>query len=136
MIRILSVPHTGTRFVVEMLQNAGYRKTHSFWGDGDFIQVHFDGKYNQPIVYRENGIVIIPLREKDEVIESWKRRQRNLGELEQYWQEMCDYIQDHDDVHLLHVDDPNRRDDELQAIVERIGSPLIADFSVKVGHGA
>ena len=136
MIRLISVMHTGTRFVQECLINAGFQKTDSYYGNGDFVQCHFDGRGNAPIIYDKPGMVIIPLREKEEVRKSWERRGTNPYKFEACWDEMCEWIQEHGrgDVFLLHVDDPDRRDDELQAIGERLDTYLIADFSEKVGH--
>lgn len=137
MIRLVSVPHTGTRFVAKCLQDAGLEKTDTYWGGGDFIQIHFDGRGNAPIIHdpKKTGLVIIPLREKDEVRESWKRRGEPLGKLEKCWEEMELWLSDHEDAYVIHVDDPARRESDLAAISERLGVPLSADFSVKVGHG-
>lgn len=130
--------HTGTRFVKECLLRAGFQQTDTYRGGGDFIQVHFDGKGNAPLIHdpSKTGTVIIPLREKESVRKSWEVRGSNLAHFEQCWDEMCDWIQEHGrgDVYLLHVDDPERREDELAAISERLGSYLIADFNEKVGH--
>ena len=138
MIRIISVMHTGTRFVVKCLQNAGYIQTHAYWGNGDFIQVHFDGKGNAPLIHDpdKTGTVIIPLRDKEAVKRSWQVRESKLSHLEECWSEMEEWIKEHghNDVFLLHVDDPERREIELAAISERLGSYLIADFNEKVGH--
>ena len=138
MIRIISVMHTGTRFVVKVLQNAGYAQTHAYWANGDFIQVHFDGKGNAPMIHDPayTGTVIIPLRKKDAVIASWVKRESKLRELEECWDEMERWLDEHgrEDVFLLHVDDPERRETELAAIGERLGQHLIADFNEKVGH--
>lgn len=136
MVRLLSVPHTGTRFMVQVLENAGYRKTHSLWGGGDFIQVHFDGKGTNPLIYENKELVIIPLRDRQEVEDSWRRRNRSIRELESMWAEMESFIQSYDEhIYIIHIDDPNRRNDELYALTERLGTPLIADFKVKVGQG-
>lgn len=138
MIRLLSVMHTGTRFLVKCLENAGYIKTDSYWGSGDFIQVHFDGKGNAPLIHdpEKTGTVLIPLRDKDAVRNSWAERGSHLPTFEKCWDEMEGWIKEHGhgDVFLLHVDDPERREIELAAIGERLGSYLIADFSEKVGH--
>ena len=132
MIRILSVPHTGTRFLVDVLQRAGLTKTHALWGNGDFIQAHFGSDH--PMVTHRNGTVLIPLRRREEVAASWYRRGSSIPELERRWTQMCEFISGYNDAFLLHIDDPLRRDNELEAISERIGTPLTADFSVKVGH--
>jgi len=46
------------------------------------------------------------------------------------------WLEEHgrEDVFVLHVDDPERRETELAAIGERFGQTLIADFNEKVGH--
>jgi hypothetical protein len=136
LIRLLSVMHTGTRFVAECLKNSGYVQTDSYYGQGDFVQCHFDGRGNAPIIYNKPGMVIIPLRDFGAVKKSWESRGSNLAELDRCWEEMCEWIQERGrgDVFLLHVDDPDCRDEELREMGERLDTYLIADFSEKVGH--
>lgn len=122
--------------MVEVLQNAGYTKTHAMWANGDFIQVHFDGKRNNPLIYRDNGVVVIPMRDKAEVTASWQRRNRQLQELEEMWSEMEAFVKTYEPhIYFVHIDDPGRRETELAALGEKLGSFLVADFSVKVGQG-
>lgn len=136
MIRLLSVPHTGTRFMVELLQAAGLTRTHEFWGNGDFIQVHFDGKQNHPLIYRENGLVIIPLRRRDRVEESWRRRERNPNELASMWTEMEDFSKSYPGhIFYVHIDDETRRDREIQELSEQLNLYLIPDWENRVGQG-
>jgi len=130
MIKLLSVPHSGTRFTRDALVRAGLKPS------VDFLQQHFTGYNNHWIINEKmDCVTIIPQREKSEVIASWERRGRKDPNFDSCWAEMEKFIADNDDVYILHVDDPERRESELQAISERIGIPLEADFSVKVGHG-
>jgi len=122
--------------MVELLENVGLRRTHAFWGDGDFIQIHFDGKRNHPLIYRENGLVIIPLRERKEVEASWRRREKGFSDLDAMWAEMEEFIQKYPHrIYFVHIDDPGRRDDEIQELSEKLGHFLPVDWSVKVGQG-
>ena len=134
MIRVLSVPHTGTRSTMKILEDAGLTRLLTINKLGDFAQIHFDGSYKHPMIYEFPGPVIISVRQKEKVEATWKRKGKDLRDMERMWQEMLDFMQ-RDDVYLLHVDNPNTRDDELQAISERIGVPLEADWDVKVGEG-
>jgi len=99
-------------------------------------QVHFTGKYVTSQIYDRHEPAIIPIRDKDKVRQSWARRGKSGTEfnLDEYWEEMEQYIDEHDNVYLLHIDDPERRDAELSAISELVGLPLEADFSIKVGE--
>jgi len=137
LIRVISVPHTGTRFIEKCLLGAGLVKTDDYWGMGDFVQIHFDGKMNAPIIHapKKPGAAIMPLRDKEEVKASWTRRGESLSRLELCWAEMESWLEDHDDVLVVHVDNPACRENELAAISERLGVPLSADFNEKVGHG-
>ena len=85
--------------------------------------------------YSMPGPVIVSLRDRDEVVASWKRRGKDLREFERMWSEMLAFMETADDVHTLHVDNPDIRDKELAMIGQRFGIPLAADFSVKVGEG-
>lgn len=135
MIKLLSVPHTGTRFTSDALEAAGLVRVRSVEKRGDFVQVHFDGTRNHPMIYSMPGPVIVSLRDRDEVVASWKRRGKDLREFERMWSEMLAFMETADDVHTLHVDNPDIRDKELAMIGQRFGIPLAADFSVKVGEG-
>jgi hypothetical protein len=121
--------------MMKCLLEARLQECKSRWQGGDWIQNHFKGRPGEWAIYELQGPVIITLRDKQEVIASWKRRGRYLGELDPLWREMEAFIELEDDVYLLHVDDPERREDELHAISERLGIPLQVDFTIKVGHG-
>lgn len=122
--------------MVKALENAGFQRTHSFWSNGDFMQVHFDGKRNHPLIYRENGLIIIPLRDKEEVKASWQRRGKSLPEMEEMWSEMEDFVQGHPEhIYMIHIDDPERREEELKELSAKLGTYLIVDFDEKVGQG-
>ena len=125
-VRVISVPHTGTRSTMKILRDAGLKPT----------QIHFTGKYITSQIYDRHEPAIIPIRDKGKVGESWAKRGKSGSEfnLDDYWEEMEQYIDEHDNVYLLHIDDPERRDDDLKAISQLVGMPLSADFSVKVGE--
>lgn len=127
-LRLLSVPHTGTRFTRELLLTAGYEPS------VNLFQQHFTGENNHWIIYELECPAIISTRKKDEVIKSWERRNRKDPEFNGCWAEMERFIADND-CYLLRVDDPDHRDSDLKAIEELIGKPLFADFDQKIGHG-
>ena len=80
--RLLSVPHTGTRFVHDVLERSGlvYQQ--------DWQQVHFSGGSTHRIIYEETCPAIIPLRDKGEVIKSWASRNRRDPDFDKTWGEM------------------------------------------------
>lgn len=123
-IRLLSVPHSGTRSTMRILEDAGIKP----------IQVHFSGSRDIRIYGRQEP-AIIPIRDKEEVRRSWvKRGKTGAGfNLDESWREMEQYI-DENDVYPFRIDDPDQRDKDLQAISELLGVPLTADYSVKVGE--
>ena len=138
-LRVLSVPHSGTRFLHTVLQSAGYREQwYKTAKPGDFVFAHFYGErdYN-PVIYELHQYpTLIPLRRFSEVAASWERRGKRLAHLRESWDEMQDFIQAHPDVYLLHVDDPTKRDREIQAIADLLGQDLAGvDFGEKIGHG-
>ena len=123
-IRLLSVPHTGTRSTRKILE------------DADFCvdQVHFSCA-NNPLIYERDSLAVIPIRDREEVLKSWQRRKKDTAALYDAWEEMERYIDEHDDVYVLHIDDPGRRDADLRAISQRVDYELTADFDLKVGQG-
>jgi hypothetical protein len=123
-VRVLSVPHTGTRFITEVLRNAGL----------DVVQVHFNGMY-APVIWENKVPPIVPIRDKQATIDSWTRRDRHDPPFDKTWQEMEEFVEDFEPLEI-HIDNPARREDDLKAISEQFGVPLEADFSVKVGHFA
>ena len=126
LVRVISVPHSGTRSTMKILKDAGFKPA----------QVHFTGKYITSQIYDRHEPAIIPIRDKEEVRKSWARRGKQGSEydLDQYWDEMEQYIDEHENVYPFHIDDPGQRDDDLQAISDLLGVPLTADYSVKVGE--
>lgn len=123
MIRLLSVPHSGTRFLMDVFDRAGV----------EYDQRHFSG-FNNPPVDELEGPVIIPLRKRDEVLASWRRRGKGYADFAASWAAMTTFADDNH-VTFIHVDNPNTREHELGKISEIVGKPLVADFSQKVGKG-
>ena len=150
-VRVLSVPHTGTRFTMEALRGAGFNvrfepTTTVFLGtqitknsvpdeECDWFEAaHFDGNTRNRL-FAERCPAVIPLRQKDEVRASWKRRNKKMEEFEASWRQMEEFVSANPNVHFLRIDDPENRDGDLNAISELVGRPLHADFSIKVGQG-
>lgn len=98
----------------------------------DYEQAHFTYTGERsPIIYEREGPVIIPLRSRDAVKESWLRRGKKEDELEKAWADMDEFMESND-VYLFRIDDPSCRDDDLKEIGELLGTPLSADFNLKV----
>ena len=127
-VRLLSVPHTGTRFTIKMLKDNGIEYQHG----------HFWGTYKAPIIYEQTEPAIIPLRDIDEVRASWSRRhtsQYHMG-LDACWKEMVDFIDANPSLcYLLHIDNPAKRDNDLMRIAGLVGKNVTTDFSIKVAEG-
>jgi hypothetical protein len=134
-VRLLSVPHTGTRFTIKLLKDHGIKYRHGhFWGRGPDSTMAAD-----KIIYDYTHIpAIIPLRKKSAVYESWLRRQTSQYPLgfEACWDEMMAYIKnEYTNCWVLRVDDPKWRDDDLASISTMLGKKLSADFENKIGEG-
>lgn len=128
--RLLSVPHSGTRSIRRMLINAGYEEVN------DFLQQHFTDHVAHWIVTDHNTPVIIPIRPKEAVKESYRRRGRSDPDVDKSWAAMERFIFETDaKVFLVHIEDEEVRDKEIAAISEFLGRPLEIDWSEKVGHG-
>jgi hypothetical protein len=119
---VFSVPHTGTRFVTDMLRAVGV----------EVQQVHFNGNY-QPIMWEGDRIAIVPRRDKTDTIDSWTRRKRSDPPFDKTWQEMEEFVEEFE-PYQVHIDDPYKRIADVKALEELIGQPLNPDFSIKVGH--
>ena len=119
---IFSVPHTGTRWITNVLRNAGV----------EVQQVHFNGTY-APVIWEGDRLAIVPRRDKQATIESWERRKRTDPEFDATWQEMEDFVEEFD-PYQLHIDDPEQRTEDIRDIEELLGIPLDYDFDEKVGH--
>lgn len=128
--RLLSVPHSGTRFVRTNLVRAGFDPVN------DFLQQHFTGHINHWIIYGQQSPAIIPIRPYKEVEKSWQRRGRYDPPLDQVWSEMDRFIAEAEaPVLLLHIEDPELRDQELQAIADLLDIEADWDWNEKVAHG-
>ena len=137
-LRLLTVPHSGTRFMMGVLEGAGLRRACAAMPtDGDFIQVHFAYEPETEIIDNWTGPVIITLRDKELVADSWRRRGKPISRFEAAWDKMGEFLDRvKDNVMFIEVDNPDTREAQLQAISDHIGVPLSADFSVKIGHHA
>lgn len=135
-LRLLTVPHSGTRFMMRVLEDAGLRRAaFARPTDGDFIQVHFAYAPEAPIIDEWSGPVIITLRDKDLIMDSWRRRGKPMPRFEAAWKAQDEFLcKSLDDVMFIDISNPGSREAQLQAISDRIGVPLEADFSDKIGH--
>ena len=137
-MRLLSVPHSGTRFAMDVLNKAGLQEAwHKNMQAGDFIFAHFNNKHNR-VVYGYNTMpTIVPLREYEEVVKSWERRGKNIKQLESLWQEMTDYVEKYAaNIYFLRIDNPSHRENDLAMISELLGTDLKeVDFNKKIGEG-
>ena len=122
---VASVPHTGTRSTMRILELA---EVHHH-------QRHFVGEGNIHWLWNCELPTIVPLRDKDETRASWERRNKALTmqDMEDAWAEMERYIAEKPDTYVLRVDEPDNRVQDLSVISAALGVELEPDFSVKVG---
>lgn len=151
-IRVLSVPHTGTRFTHNILRRAGFKQEQYAnlkslpVNEDKFIHHHFWGnpqKYNFEEKFRVYGNIfeynhlptIIPLRNYNAVEESYVYREKDLNDLRDGWNEMNRFLEKpHPEVIFFRLDDPIHRDGDLLKISQLIGRDLHVNWSEKVGH--
>lgn len=138
-VRLLSVPHCGTRFAMDVLQRGalieGWYKQLQ---EGDYVFAHFNNKHH-PVIYGFDGMpTVIPLREYDEVVKSWERRNKDIKYLESLWAEMTAFVENYNfpELYYLRIDDPEHREHDLDLISKLLDKDLSqVDFSVKIGAG-
>ena len=116
MIVIISVRHTGTRFVRSHLIDCKYMNRHV--GERYLHQV-------EP--YIDNNLVI-PLRRLDRIIVSWERRDMGLEGLRDSLNELIDKY-DHRDPYYLPIDSDDR-DEFLKALNEGMDTDFKTDWPV------
>ena len=116
MIVIVSVRHTGTRFVREHLIDCEYMNRHL--GEKSLTQI-------DSLI--DNNL-IIPLRRLDRVIVSWERRGMELDWLGRLFHELIEKY-DHQNPYYLPIDSESR-DDYLKALNEGMGTDFQTDWPV------
>ena len=126
--RLLSVPHTGTRSVKELLVKAGWQY------QKDFVQQHFHGDdhwiMDLPLP------AIVPIRDKAEARASWSRRHRKDAAFEACWSHMEQFLADNPDTFRVHINDEAQREQDLQAIAEHFGLQILREFPHEGANGA
>ena len=134
MIALLTIMHTGTRFVRSSILN-------------DFDFFHLQQEIHQRSVnpgwfghiYPENypdiedrvlghSDIVVPLRHPARVRLSWERRKRNIDRLELCWDYLIDVISKHDPVYI--PIDSESREYKLSQASERLGVTLSTDWGV------
>ena len=138
-MRLLSVPHCGTRFAMDVLQRGGLQEAwYKNHRPGNYLFAHFNNKPST-IVYGFSGMpTVIPLRDYEEVVKSWERRGKKLDYLESLWQEMTDFLEQRpqENVYLLRIDNEAEREHDLKLIGELLEADLSGvDFGIKIGEG-
>lgn len=121
---ILSVPHTGTRFLVEV---TGYSFMHSY-----------EYMTPQDIINRMNGgVLCAPLRDPWEVWTTWYQRYGGRKYLmdpdhpksmESAWRAMA-ALDRHFDITFVPIDVPKHRDIQLAKLSDQMGKWLVTDWS-------
>lgn len=120
-VRVLSVPHSGTRFLMGVLKRARV----------PYVFEHFRFATEG---YASDLPTILAYRDRAEVEASWRRRGKWESErhFESLWGELTDYM-NNNDYTLFRVADEAHREGDLRAVSELVGVELSADFSRKVG---
>lgn len=85
MYSVLSVQHTGTRYLVHHL-NVGRHSEHTYLHNRKRVDRLLNDEYRTPVV---------PLRHPARVYESWERRGRRLHELDAQYEYMSDITNTH-----------------------------------------
>ena len=139
--RVLSVPHSGTRFVFDFLKKAGFEQSlYTHLEDGNYMFTHFRKRpHRHRVVYGYTGMItIVPIRQYKEVSKSWKRRNKNPKDLKDCWRKMKEFLNNPDEPNtlILRIDDPENRQNDLQKIEEVLKVDLsFVNFDLKVGEG-
>ena len=123
-LKILSVQHTGTRFLFDVLDRAGV----------DYVHAHFGwGERFEEVAAQDQWPTVIPVRKMENMIEGYNWRKKPIADLEVLWEEMLDFMKTHETL-LFRIDDPEHREGDLQALSDLVGVPLTADWDNKIGH--
>ena len=127
MIIVPTIVHTGTCFTIDHLFADVPKIRNPKRGFGVFW-AHVWAERMPEIIDRmgEGHPIVVPLRPPVNVALSWKKRERNLAELDQQWRRMRDII-DHYDPMYLPVESPHR-EVFLDKIRHRLDMPLHTDW--------
>lgn len=124
-VLVLSVPHTGTYFVLDsVLRNFKRRQANQPLIPGCKIARHIaepDRELTESI--RRQCVTVVPIREYAAVKKTWQRNGMNVDQLAEQWGEM----QSLENVFRLQIDAPDR-DSQLEKLSNLIGEPLHTDW--------
>ena len=127
-VRLITFWHTGTRTIQKILNDNHIQ----------VLQQHFDGNYkNRWIWEKDSKPAVVPMKDKEEVRESWNKRymtgKAHSGQFARMWQEMEDFTASAQEVYVIHLTDPSKRDEEIRAISKAVGKPIKPDWSLRLG---
>lgn len=123
MILVASVMHTGTLFTIKRILP-----------DYDVEQVHFTDKHINRMIDRVKGCkhVIIPLRHPARCLEAFKRRSKEYSYFTEQWDNMLNMAGDMS-PYYIHIDDIDRRDDDIKRLCVRTGGDIDWTPSIHAG---
>ena len=118
MTTVMSVPSTGTNFVLQLLRSHGI----------EVGAAHWKRNHDTP-----DGLIISPIRDPRAKWDTWVRANRGppftgLVDFEYSWSRLDACYLAHNDFYLLPVDSPDR-DEYLARLSVRLGVELHTDWS-------
>lgn len=109
MILVASVMHTGTHLMMHLLE------------DHQTFQCHFKNVHTGRLVHalRRAKLTVIPLRHPARCLASFRSRNRKYNFFTEQWDNM---LKHNLDAHYIHIDDPDRRDEDIANIPLNLGT--------------
>ena len=126
MIAILSIPHSGTHFLAHYLLASEDPFYSHVWP-------HRVDDYDGWLYHASRcEHVVVPLRHPHAIATSWKRRGKDLGELERYFGVMEKVVDLLLEPLYLPIDAPRYRNGQLQKLSDALGRqrPLWTDWPI------
>lgn len=126
-VRLLSIPHSGTRTMEQILRNNRI----------SYVQAHFTGEYDNGVIWDLPQLAIVVMRSTDKVVGSWhfrgKTGRKNDEKLYAARQELAAFLNSKQNICLIHMDRPELRDREIETVSVQLKLPVIADWSIRIG---
>ncbi len=112
-ILLIGVPHTGNHFLITLLPGAKHRHP------GEPTKANIDW----PELLDAALVVICPMRHPLLVARSWRKRGKQLPDLNNFWQRQVNIV-DRKDPFYICLDRPDLRDAQVQRIADETGLDL------------
>jgi hypothetical protein len=109
MVNLVSVPHTGTKFLRKLLIDHGI----------DFTMTHY--------FEFQGGVTVSPIRDPLKCYNTFMRRQRPISQFYDSWHRFNEFYETQD-YPIIPVDVKTHRTKALKKLSERLGVPLRTDW--------